>query len=64
VRIIELLAQNIQPLGLKQIDAKGVDESWRQMYVDKGQTSLGREEIAAGCRSDQFVILDLTFSLR
>lgn len=67
VRIINLLTPNIQSLGIKQVDAKGVDESWRQIYLDKGANvpfKLANEQIAAGCRSDQFVILDFTFTLR
>lgn len=64
VRIIELMGQNVNSLGLKQVDVKGVDESWRQIYSDKTRNNLGSEEIAAGCRSDQMVMLDLTFTLR
>lgn len=64
VRIIDLLTENTRSLGLKQIDAKGIDESWRQIYSEKNQSKLGSAEISAGCRSDQLVILDLTFTLR
>lgn len=67
VRIISLLSPNLQSMGVKQIDAKGVDEAWRAIYVEKTQTAqnkLVNDQIVAGCRTKQFVILDFTFSLR
>jgi hypothetical protein len=64
MRIIDLLLQNRNPLGVRQIDAKGGDESRRQVFADSRHGLLSGDEIAAGCRSDQLVILDLTFPLR
>ena len=64
VRILDLLTQSIRSLGIQQIDAKGVDESWRQIFVDKDSNPLSATAVAAGCRSNQFVILDFTLTLR
>ena len=64
VRIIDLLTQNVGSLGLREIDAKGSDQSQRQIYTERSHGTLTNDEVAAGCYSDQFVILDLVFTLR
>jgi hypothetical protein len=63
-RMINLLTENPNSLGIKQIDAKGSDEALRQIYSEAMRDNLTRDEISAGCHSDQLVILDLTFTLR
>jgi len=63
-RIVTLLTSNINSLGLLNIDVKGGNRAWRQLYVDSSHGQLNRNEIAAGCRSDTQVVLALTFSLR
>jgi hypothetical protein len=63
-RIVELLAKDIESLGLRQIDVKGWKESWRQIYSESGHGRVGAIEISAGCQSDVQVVLALTFALR
>jgi hypothetical protein len=63
-RIIALLTKNIGALELRQIDAKAGSESLRQIYTEHNAHKLGMDDIAAGCRSTQPVMLALTFTLR
>lgn len=63
-RMISLLTENTNSLGIRQIDAKGSDEALRQIYSAAMRDNLTKDEISAGCHSDQLVILDLTFILR
>lgn len=63
-RIVSLLIESNTSLGLKQVDTRSGDESWRQIYASVGRGHLGSDEVAAGCRSDKVINLALSFALR
>ncbi len=63
-RVIDVFGQNPQALGLRQIEVKGWQESWRQVYVEGSRGKVSEEEIAAGCSNTVQANVALTFSLR
>jgi hypothetical protein len=63
-RIIGMLTENMNALGLRQIDTRGLYFVWRTIYDGGGSAKPGKNQIAAGCQGYESVTLALTFSLR
>jgi hypothetical protein len=62
-RFIGSFGQNLQSFGIKQIDIKGSDSSWRQVYNGAVDGKINEITIAAGCGDTVQSDVALTFSL-
>ncbi len=64
-RMIDLMTKNVGSLGLQQINVRGKNEAWRQIFSrDAAREKPSERDLAAGCRSDNRVTVALTFTLR
>lgn len=64
MRILNILTQSMTLPELKKIDARGRNGAGRQIFDASSQSRLDKTGIAAGCQSNDNLMLILTFALR
>jgi hypothetical protein len=62
-RMVELLGEDVQALGIEQIDARGPREDWHRLYA-RGGSAIEENALLAGCGNAPQSGLVLTFALR